>query len=399
MIPSIFVFLDALPLSLNGKIDDKALPDPDFSAERTTPFTAAQTPVEETLVDLWDEVLKAGRIGIHDNFFDLGGHSLMAVQIVSRIQQAFPIEIPQIYLFEHPTIAELADYIEQRLRDESSDRPLAPPITSIPRDEALPLSFAQDDFWFMDQIEPGNVSHNMPRILYFSGELNTAALEQSFQTIIQRHEVLRANFSTIDGTPQAIIRPAESWALGFADLQHLPIAERQEEARRLTTECCLQPLELEKDWLCQAILIQLDATEYLFVVVMHHIISDGWSFNIFFRELQALYTAFVDDQPSPLMDLPVQYVDYAYWQREWLQHEVFNQQMDYWKEQLIGPLPILELPTDHPRTTRPSSAGGISSLMISSDLTHALKQLSRQTHITLFQVLLTARTILLSVPR
>ena len=395
MVPSAFVMLEQWPLNPNGKVDRKALPAPEQQRpELDHSFVAPRTHTEERLAGIWCEVLRIRRIGIDDNFFELGGHSLLATQIISRIREVFEVEVPLRSLFEAPTVAGLAQRIETARQQQPAVQ--APSLVPVPRDEDLPLSYSQERLWFMDQLEPGTAAYNMPFAARLHGELNLAALERSLNEIMRRHESLRTTFTKIDGRPVQVINEPQWLTLPVTDLRQFPGGERETEARRLAGEESLRPFDLSRGPLLRARLLTLDDDEHVLLLNMHHIVSDGWSMDIFFRELTALYSAFRAGQPSRLAELPIQYADYAVWQRTWLQGDVLEEQLAYWKKQLAGAPSLLELPIDRPRPAVQSYQGKRLHLELSAEVTARLKDLSRREGVTLFMTLLAAFQCLLS---
>ena len=386
MVPAALVTLAKIPLTSNGKIDRKALPPPEHAQAQTHAYVAPATPTEEVVASIWAEVLRCDRVSTSDNFFDLGGHSLMATQVVSRIRRSLNIELPLRTLFECPTVASLASQIEKSRRDEAGT--FAPPITKVPRDGDLPLSFAQQRLWVLDQLEPNNPLYNIPRTLRIKGDLNLSALEESLNEIVRRHEGQRTTFATRNGQPVQIIAPSLKISLPVHDLTHLPEPEREPEARRLAAHEALQPFDLAKGPLVRAQLLRLAPTDHVLLLTMHHIISDAWSATVFFQELSAIYETSSAGKPSPLSELSIQYADYAAWQREWFQGAVLQQQLAYWRKQLLGAPPVLELPTDRPRPVQQSFRGALESIPFSPELSANLKAFSRREGVTLFMALL-----------
>jgi len=393
MVPAAFVCLDSLPLTPSGKVDRRALPAPDQSRpESGRSYTAPRTAVEELIAGIWAEVLKVNQVGIHDNFFELGGHSLLATRVISRVGATCQVEIPLRFLFEAPTVAGLAERIEQTRRGEMGSPVL--PILPMPRTGDLPLSFAQQRLWFLDQLEPNSSVYNVPSGLRLKGPLDISALEQSLNEIVRRHEALRTTFSMVEGQPVQRISPSMRLALPVIDLSYLPESEREDEARRLTNEEAQRPFDLERGPLARSVLLHLGSEDHILPLTLHHIASDGWSMSILYRELSALYEAFSNGKPSPLETLPVQYADFAQWQREWLQGDVLGTQLGYWKMQLEN-VQTLQLPTDRPRPAVQSYRGARQSIVLSRELSEALKTLSRQQGVTLFMTLLAAFQTLL----
>ncbi|HWS86561.1 MAG TPA: amino acid adenylation domain-containing protein [Pyrinomonadaceae bacterium] len=396
MVPSALVQLPELPLTPNGKVDRKALPAPEEVRPDISEFCAPPaTPVEELLADIWAEVLSLPQVGIHHNFFELGGHSLLATQIIARIRKAFDVDIQLRLLFESPTVAGLARQIEAAMRQGGAES--VPPVVTRPRDAALPLSFAQQRMWFLDQLEPGNALYNIPLALRLTGSLDVEALRRSLAEVVRRHEVLRTRFLEQEGEAVQVVMPVSEALSEFSvtDLSHLAEAERAAEARRLATEEGRLPFNLAQEAPVRCRLLRLADEEHVALFTMHHIVSDEWSAGVLVRELGLLYDAYTRGVEAALPELPVQYADYAAWQREWLQGEVLEGQLSYWKQQLAGAA-RLELPTDSPRPTQPSYAGARQSLRVSAELTEALKELSRKEGVTLFMTLLAAFDVLLA---
>ncbi|MEG4485051.1 amino acid adenylation domain-containing protein [Microcoleus sp. D2_18a_B4] len=393
MIPSAFVLLESLPLTPNGKIDRRSLPAPDINrAEFESNFADPRTPDEQLIAEIWAEVLGLERVGIHDNFFELGGHSLLATQAISRLREAFQLEVPLRSLFESPTVATVT---ESLLQYRASQKLKAPPIKAASRQEELPLSFAQQRLWFLDQLQPGNPAYNIPAAVRLKGALNVAVLEQTFQEIIKRHEALRTTFNSVEGRPAQVIISSFNFTLPIVNLRELSQAEREAEAMRLAAEEARQPFDLTKWPLLRVTLLHLDETEYLLLLTVHHIVADGWSMGVLVREVAALYEAFCSGKPSPLPELAVQYADYAVWQINWLQGEVLEAKLADWKQQLGQILPPLQLPAKQPRSAVSSNQAEIQTFQLDLQLSEALNALSRQQNVTLFMTLLAALQTLL----
>ncbi len=393
MLPSAFVVLNALPLTSHGKLDRQALPAPSLARLGLETGATPRTVTEEMLVSIWAEILGLEHVGIHDNFFELGGHSLLASQIVSRIRRVFQIELALRTLFEKPTIADLAGSIEAAQR--AGLGLIAPPMLPVGRDGKLPLSFAQQRLWFLDQLEPNNPAYNIALAARLIGPLDAAVLEQSLDEIVRRHESLRTTFAMSEGQAVQIINPPSTMRLPIADLRELPTSERQTLILRLAKEEAQRPFDLDRGPLVRGSLLWLDNHEHALFLTMHHIVSDGWSMRIFVREMAALYEAFSAGLPSPLPALPIQYADYAVWQRQWLQGDVLKTQLAYWKQQLEGAPAAMELPSDYPRPPIQTFRGAFQSLVLPQTLSHALRALSWQQGTTLFMTLLAAFKVLL----
>lgn len=392
MVPSVFVMLEALPLTPNGKIDYRALPEPNVSRpELDEDFVAPRTPVEELLAGIWSQVLNLEQVGIHDNFLELGGHSLLATQVMSRVYKAFQIELSPRCLFELPTIAGLAEHLEMVMKAEPKG--VAPPLEPVSRDRNLPLSFSQQRLWFLNQLEPGNPLYNIPGAVRLIGLLNVAALEQSLNEIIKRHEVLRTTLVTVEEQAVQVISSTLTLTIPVVDLRNLPETEREPKIQQLVAEA-QRPFDLSQEPLLRVTLLHLGEEDHVLLFTMHHIVSDNWSMGILIRELGELYKAFSLGLRSPLPELSIQYADFAVWQRQWLQGEVLDKQLSYWKQQLAD-ISVLQMPTDYLRSPKHTFTGTKRSLMLPKTLTHALITLSHEEGVTLFMILLAAFQTLL----
>ena len=393
MVPSAFVLLDALPLTSNGKVDRKALPAPEGRPD-VGAYAAPESPAEELLAGIWSEVLKLERVGRNDNFFELGGHSLLATNVIARIYETFEVELPLRALFEAPTVVDLAVKVEAAQRE---DLGLAfPPLEARARPEHVPLSYAQERMWFLEQLGLSGSAYNMPAAFRLTGLLDVGALEASFGELMQRHESLRTRFVTIDGKGVQLIDPVATFVFDVENLSSLGVEAREAEVVRRAQAEVLEGFDLETGPLVRMHLLRLDEHEHVLLVTMHHIISDGWSIGVLVHELSALYSAFTQGRPSPLGALEVQYADYALWQREWLSGEVLDRQLSYWKEQLSGAPAALELPTDRQRPAVASFRGGVVPVDLDAGLTASLGELGRRQGATLFMVLLAGFQALLS---
>ncbi|HYG65818.1 MAG TPA: amino acid adenylation domain-containing protein, partial [Thermoanaerobaculia bacterium] len=393
MAPSAFVRLDALPLNPNGKVDRKALPAPERSAGAEG-YLAPRTPVEEILAGIWAELLGLERVGADGNFFELGGHSLLATRVTSRLRDTLGIELPLSDVFEASSLADLAARVEAARRDGTQAS--SPPIVPAPREGALPLSFAQERLWFIDQLEPGSPLYNIAAALQARGPLDSGVLARTLGEIVRRHEALRTAFAELAGEPVQVIQPARPFLLPVVDLSALPESVREDLARTLAAAETGRPFDLSRGPLMRALLLRLGEADHAVVLTMHHIASDGWSMGILVREVAALYPAFAAHRPSPLPELPVQYADFSVWQRSWLHGEVLEQEIDFWRQRLAGLPPLLELPTDHPRPAVQSFRGAERTVRVPAGLTRRLEALARQEGATLFMVLLAGFQALLA---
>ncbi|HVR99443.1 MAG TPA: amino acid adenylation domain-containing protein, partial [Thermoanaerobaculia bacterium] len=393
MVPATFVPLAALPLTPNGKVDRKALPTPEWQRPEEG-WQPPRTPVEEVLAGIWAEVLGFERVGSADHFFNLGGHSLLATQVMSRLRSAFDVEMPLRDLFEAPVLADLAARVETARR--SGAVPPAPPLVSVPREGPLPLSSAQQRLWFIDQLEPGSPLYNIPVALRIEGPLHHAVLRRCLSEIVRRHEVLRTVFAVTEGPPVQVIRPAEPVGLSVVDLAGLPVSRRQAKAFAMAGEEARRPFDLTRGPLLRGVLLRIAEGDHVVALTMHHIVSDGWSLGILVREVTALYAAFAETRPSPLPELPVQYADFAVWQHSWLQGEILEGEIAFWRRQLAGLPPLLELPTDRPRPAAQSFRGASRPVRLPVGLTQQIEALSRRQGVTVFMVLLAGFEALLS---
>jgi amino acid adenylation domain-containing protein len=391
MVPATITILDALPLMPNGKIDRAALPAPEPSSETEESYVSPLTAVEELLSELWSDVLGVGRASVAGDFFELGGNSLLATQLVSRIREVFRVEMPLRQLFERPTIRSLAEL----LQSSEASKAALPAIVPIARDSGVPLSFAQMRLWFLYQLEPDSSAYNIPTVVRLTGFLDVAALERALSELLRRHESLRTTFTTVNGVPQQVIAPAGPVRLTIEDLSRLDEHEREQEAQRLIGEEIERPFDLEQGPVLRVAFWRLGEEEHLLALVLHHIVSDAWSRGVLVRELSALYESFVAGEPSPLAELDIQYADFAHWQRAWLTGEIVEKQLAYWKQQLGGRLPALNLPTDMPPSPVQGFRGAAQKFNSLTAMTEPLKALSRREGVTLFMTLLAALKVLL----
>ena len=397
MVPSAFVTLEALPLTPTGKVDRKALPEPEEGTEGPAEGgggagEAPRGPVEELVAAVWGEVLGVEAAHRDDDFFDLGGHSLLATRVVSRLRRRFGIELPLRVLFESPTIRGLAAAIDAGRRSRET-----PPIPRRPRSRGpgtgateLPLSFAQERLWFLDRMDAESAAYNLLAAIRLEGRLDPAALRRSLAELVARHETLRTVFATVDGEPVQRVLPAGPPVVAEIDLTLVPAARREALADELARRDASRRFDLATGPLLRATLVRMAPEDHLFLASMHHIVSDGWSLGVFVRELSALYAAFASGraEPSPpaLAPLPIQYGDFAAWQREWLTGDVLEAQLDYWRERLAGASSVLDLPTDRPRPPIQSFRGATVGLAVPADVTARLQALARSHGATLFMV-------------
>ena len=389
MVPSIFVSLPAMPLTSNGKIDRKALSVPPATRPALdTAYAAPRTPLEHELKNIWSEVLGLDDIGVYDNFFDLGGHSLRAVQVLSRIRQSCQIEVSLQNFFAMPSLAALAEYIENR--PQSFSRTEISPLQRISRGDPLPLSFAQQRLWVLDQLEPASVRYNVALALLFTGPLDVEILRQCLNEIVRRHESLRTVITVVDGRPCQTLVPFINLELPVIDLsQSISQAMLDSAIQQFITGEAHQPFDLGRGPLIRSNLLSLKTDRHVLLLTLNHIAFDGWSGGIVRREIASLYADFLHGKAASLPDLRIQYSDYAAWQRRSLQGAVLEDLLAYWKKQLAN-LSRLQLPTDRPRSKTPSCRGAREFFSLTATTSDLLKALARQENATLFMVLLAA---------
>ena len=393
MVPAFVVVLDALPLTRNGKVDRRALPVPGaWSDAKAQAFVAPRTPVEAQIAKIWGEVLKTDRIGVTDRFFDLGGQSMLAVQVISRLRDRLQVDVPVQSLFDETTVESLAAQVEG-LREEGALSDL-PAITPAPRDQPLPLSFSQERLWFIDRLLPGLSAYNIPGAVHMQGELDADALEAALNEIVRRHEVLRTTFTVVDGQAVQVIADSAHWPIPRHDLTHLPADERRGVALERAREAAGEAFDLGEGPLMRPQLLKLSDDEHLFVLIIHQIVYDMWSRDIFLAELVAFYEAFRTGAEMPMAEPTLQYADYAWWQRERLSESVLDEQLDYWRGQLAG-LEVMELLGDRPRPAVQTMVGTRVTRRLSPKLTKGLKRLARRQKVTLFVTLLSGFNALL----
>ncbi|HET7464785.1 MAG TPA: condensation domain-containing protein, partial [Longimicrobium sp.] len=381
MVPAAFVLMEAFPVSTSGKVDRAALPAPGGDAYATHGYEAPVGETEAALAEIWAEVLGVERVGRHDHFFERGGHSLRAVQVISRVRQVLRVEAALGELFTRPVLSDFARALETAARAE------LPPIERTPREGRIPLSFAQQRLWFLEQLGGLGSAYHLAERLRLRGELDRAALGRALDAIVARHESLRTTFAEMDGVPEQRIAPADT---GFQLAEHDlgGGTDAKTELRRLEAREVDAPFDLERGPLIRGRLVRLAADDHVLLLTMHHIVSDGWSMEVLTRELSALYAAHREGREAALPVLPVQYADYAVWQRRWVEGEILHAQAEYWTAALAGAPELLELPTDRPRPARVDHAGALLGVVLDETLTAGLKALGRRHGTTLFMTLL-----------
>jgi amino acid adenylation domain-containing protein/non-ribosomal peptide synthase protein (TIGR01720 family)/FkbM family methyltransferase len=394
MVPAALVPLERLPLTRHGKLDRSALPAPEELERWEGDLEEPRTPFEELAATLFADVLRVDRVGIRESFFDLGGHSLLATQLMSRVREAFQVEMPLRVLFEAPTVAELALRLDEAL-DRGPERDPAPPLQRVSRDGELPLSFAQQRLWFLHQLEPESPAYNNPLALRLEGALAIGALAATLKEILRRHESLRTLFPAAQGRPRQEVLAAAPAALSVIDLSGLRLERREPEALRLARREARTPFDLAHQLPVRTRLLALGDGEHVLLWTTHHIVSDAWSLEVLMREASALYASFSQGRPSPLPELPLQYADYAAWQRLWLSGAVLDRELAFWRRQVEGAA-VLELSTDRPRPARASYRGGLERLQLGAELIRTLGALGRSHGMTPFMILLAGFAALLA---
>ncbi|MHA6885078.1 non-ribosomal peptide synthase/polyketide synthase [Ralstonia pseudosolanacearum] len=389
MVPAAYVRLEHLPLTPNGKLDRKSLPAPEGQAYVSTAYEAPQGEVEQTLAGIWQTLLGVERVGRHDDFFALGGHSLQAVRLVAQVRTQLGAELGLTELFAQPSLSAVAQAI---VRGQGS---ALPAITAADRSEPLPLSFAQQRLWFLAQMEGGSEAYHIPVGLRLKGELDEEALRRSLDRIVARHEALRTRFEVQDGQAAQRVASADvGFALDRVDLQGQ--ADREQALATLSEREANTPFDLEQDPLIRSCLVKLGEQEHVLLITMHHIVSDGWSQGVLARELGALYEAYRSGGEDPLPALPIQYADYAVWQRRWLEGGELQRQGTYWEQALAGAPTLLSLPTDRARPAQQDYAGGSVEVVFDAALSTGLRKLSQRHGTTLFMTVLAGWSVLLS---
>ncbi|MFG7945303.1 amino acid adenylation domain-containing protein [Streptomyces cacaoi] len=385
MVPSAFVVLDALPLTANGKVDRRALPEPEVGPG--VEYVAPRTEAERLLCDIWAEVLGVERVGVHDDFFALGGDSISSLKVASRMRSAFSVELSPRALFDAPTVAGLAAVLG---RGDMAATDSEDGITPVAREDGtpLPLSFAQERLWFLEDFAPGSIEYNIAAALRLTGELDTEALRTALNALADRHEALRTVFGSRDGHGVQYIRAGGEVPVRVVE----PGAAGTAEVLR---EEAVRPFDLRTGPLVRVVLVRESVGEHVLVLSLHHIVTDGWSMGVITRELSELYAAAVAGRPAELPELPVQYGDYAVWQRERLSGDALDGQLDYWRGQLDG-LEPLELPTDRPRPAVRTGAGALHTFEVPGGLVARLAEAGRGSGASLFMVVTAVTQVLLS---
>ena len=391
MVPSAFVPLDRLPLNANGKLDRRALPAPETGVGDGAGHVPVRTEAERLVAQVWSEVLGVERVGAEDDFFALGGDSILSIRVASRLRTALGVDVSPLAVFSEPTVAGLAAALSAAAEPAGD----APVLRPVPRDGALPASFAQQRLWFLDQFEPGSTEYVAPFALRLRGELDPGALAAALTALVARHESLRTTFESADGRAVQVVHPPAEVPLPVLDLTAVPEPERPAALERALAEEVGRPFDLRTGPLLRARLVRAAADEHVLVLTAHHIVTDGWSVGVISGELAAGYAAALAGERAELPALPVQYADFAVWQRELLATPVLGEQLAYWRERLAG-LEPLELPTDRPRPAVQTKNGALLRTVFPAGLVTRLRELGRDRDATLFVTLVAACQVLLA---
>jgi len=396
MIPSTFVYMDSLPMR-NGKLDREALPKPgDKRPDGIAPYVPPQNEIQTRIAQIWEDALAVSPMGIHDNFFDLGGHSLLAMRILSAVNRAFSVDLSMRVLLDLPTVAGVAQQIEHLQETNGKHTqipsPFHPFVSASSQGRHLPLSYAEEGLWLVEQIRPGNSAWNMQSRLRLRGPLDLELLRRSFDTLIQRHDILRTAYGLVDDTPVRVIVPELRIELKITHVD--PSLETEAQIESIISADKRQPFCLTEAPLFRIRLVRVTEQDHVLIVTKHHIITDAWSSNLFIREMFELYGTFTKNRPSALKALAVQYSDYARWIRQ-SEQTLMADHLAYWVKKLKG-LVVQEMPTDAPRTRESSFRGGQEHIHLSKTLSRNLSELSKAERSTQFMLLVAAFKILLS---
>ncbi len=389
MLPAYFMVLNELPVTTSGKIDRRSLPQPvERSMVKGTGYVAPITETEKQLVSIWQEVLKLEPVGIEDDFFELGGDSILANRIIARVRKTGSGDVSLRSFFENPTIIALSRWVEKK--QDSITR-----MSRASRTGKIPLSFSQERLWFLQQLDKENKAYHVPRVLRIKGDLDVSLFERTFSEIIRRHEILRTVFPTIDGEPVQVIGEPFELKIPVLDLRDLNAAAQKRKIEAFVIEEGQRPFDFEHGPMLRVTVLKLKEDEHLLVSTEHHLVHDGWTQGVMLKEFIVIFTAYLNGEPSPLPELPIQYADFAIRQREYLHGERLKRHLDYWQKKLAGLPPLLELPTDRPRPPVISGRGTMKRLVLSAHLAAALRNFSKENDVTLFMTMLAVFKVLM----
>jgi len=386
MIPALIIELDSLPLTSNGKIDKRALADISIGGLMQNSYVAPRNELEQALSEIWQELLGLERVGIHDDFFEIGGHSLLATRFSSAIRKRLQLELSLNYFFQHPRIADLSAHLSVQTESQG-----VPAIRPEARPADIPLSFAQERLWFIDNLQ-GSIQYHIPLVFRLEGAVDISGLESSFREIVERHEVLRTVIREKEGIGYQQVQPSSAWTLHYQE--HAELATKNIDLKQWIAAQISKPFDLAGDYMLRLHLVKVSAREHMLVVVLHHIVADGWSMSVLVREMLELYSSFIQQKQANLPALPLQYADYALWQRKYLEGALLDKQLDYWKVKLAGVSPLY-LPTDYPRPVIQSTRGHTIYFYLDKEISEQLQTLSQQEGVTLFMMMLSVFKILL----
>lgn len=389
MVPSAFVLMKQLPLTANGKVDRRALPMP--AGDRLAmakPYIAPRTATEKLLSSIWAEVLHIDRVGVEDDFFDLGGNSLLAAQVISRVGKACEVALPLRSFFERPVLTDLAQSVEAARRGASGAH--VPSLGALQRGQEIPLGFSQERVWFLQQLDPSSIAYHFQATLEINGPLHVPALERSLTEMVKRHEILRTTFTERDGRPVQVVHEPVPAALSIVQLRDSEREKLREATEKIIQDEVAKHFDVNRLPLIRWVLLSFSEAEHLLLHIEHHFVHDGWSFNVFLGELLELYKAFAAGQPSPLPPPRFQFADFAIWQHEHLRSAEVQVQLDYWLEKLAGSPTISELPTDHPRSKVQTFHGGLLRIPLDLELCEKLYLFGVQEDASLFVIMMSA---------
>ncbi|MFC7549668.1 amino acid adenylation domain-containing protein [Plantactinospora sp. GCM10030261] len=386
LVPAVFVEIGALPRSASGKIDTAALPEPAEQPEKISVAPAApRNPVEDVVCRSFADVLARSDIGVHDDFFHHGGHSLLATKMIAQLREHFGVDMPLRAVFEHPTPAGLATVIDAAIGPDAA--PGLPPVRPVPRTGPLPLTFVQERIWLIQRMNPETTVYNVPRALRIRGVFDHGIVEQVLGELEVRHEILRTTYPEVDGTPVQVTHPPQGLPVRLVDVGDLAEHEREQRIREMILEYGRQPFDLVNGPLIRLTLVRIRPDEHVLIVIEHHLIHDGWAQGVFLRDFLELYEARMVGRSPRLPELPVQYADYAVWQRENLRGAELERLLDFWRSEVDGAPRVLKLPTDRPHPDQLTFAGRLETLIIDAELGAALRRFGREHGATLFMTM------------
>jgi amino acid adenylation domain-containing protein len=390
MVPSVFMGLHEIPRTASGKLDRRALPEPEGMLEDRSAFVSPRTPVEELLAGWWSEMLGLERVSRDDDFFRLGGHSLLVGRLAARVRKELGVDLPMIEVFEHPVLADLAARIDAAETGGDAGPPPPPPLRVTDRSRPLPLSYQQERVWFLNNLVPDTTAYNFQIRFWLRGELDVGVLERALTEIVRRQEVFRTTFPEVEGVPAQVVHPAWRVELPVTDLSHLEREEAERRAEEILEEEVESPFDVTALPLIRWRLLKIGEGDHQLIQVEHHFVHDGWSISVVLTELKALYKAFLADEPSPLPELAFQYGDFSVWQRDWLRDEAMEQISTYWRRKITGVPTRLDLPADRPRPSRMTLKGDAIREFLPTEIYRGLRAFGRREGFTLYMTMMAA---------